>query len=439
MTPRRRSAIVLGACAAMLLGLEVAALVVQRDWQRERFVSLALGQGAVYAIAAIAVWTDRTRTVSLAFVLLVAALLRAGPLAAPVIWTSDINRYVWDGRVQRAGFNPYCCVPSDARLASVRDDTVYPQINRRDSAHTIYPPLAQMLFAAGASSVASMKLLMVLLEAVGIAAMIALLVRTGHAPALVLLYAWHPLAIWEIAGSGHLEGAMVAFVSLALLAFVAGRRALAGVALAMAAVVKLIPIALVPALWRRGDRRVPLALAATVVAAYLPYLGAGWNVLGYLPGYVDEEKLAPSSAQGYWLVDALRSAFAIELPGIVYVSGVAALLGAIAIAAMSRERSPQQVLRWAMALGVAAVVAMSPHYAWYFVLPVALATISPWPPALWPGLVAFVLYWDPEGGRIPIWAGALIYGGFACAAIGWAAWRHAEGARGAWDVDRRAA
>ena len=71
-----------------------------------------------------------------------AMLLPVGPVS------TDIYRYVWDGRVQAAGINPYRYIPADPALAHLRDAEIYPKINRADYARTIYPPAAQIVFAA---------------------------------------------------------------------------------------------------------------------------------------------------------------------------------------------------------------------------------------------------------------------------------------------------
>ena len=66
-------------------------------------------------------------------------------LAQPPILSTDIYRYVWDGRMQAADINPYRHMPADPALATLRDTVIYPQINRADYARTIYPPVAQMV------------------------------------------------------------------------------------------------------------------------------------------------------------------------------------------------------------------------------------------------------------------------------------------------------
>ena len=67
-------------------------------------------------------------------------------MVAPPFLSTDIYRYVWDGKVQGAGINPFRYIPADRHLAFLRDTGIYPHINRRDSAHTIYPPGAQIIF-----------------------------------------------------------------------------------------------------------------------------------------------------------------------------------------------------------------------------------------------------------------------------------------------------
>ncbi len=414
--PRR----VLYAAGLLMMALEMAALVVQRSWSRELFVSLALMQGAVYASAVMALGRGRATRVSLAFILILSVVLRVGPLFGPVIWSSDIYRYVWDGWVQAEGVNPYCCIPADPALADLRDASVYPLINRRDTARTIYPPFAQMLFAAQAwlgGSVLTMKILLVVIEAVGVGLMVRLLQRLGRPLQSVLIYAWHPLPIWEIAGSGHVDAVLVAAIPLALLAAASNRRVLTGIALGSAVLTKFIPVVLFPAVWRLRDWRMPLALLLFIAACYLPYLSVGLRVLGYLPGYLEEEKLGPGLGAGFWLVDVLDQSLGITIPALAYLGVCAIVLLAMSAAALRRPAGAEPTVRWARTIGMATVLLLSPHYAWYFVWPIVLLTISPWAPGVWPTLTAFLLYWDPEGGRAPIWVGAVMYAGFVILAV----------------------
>ena len=66
--------------------------------------------------------------------------MRLGLLFAEPYLSTDIYRYIWDGRVQAAGINPYRYMPIAPELSHLRDAAIFPNINRPDYAVTIYPP-----------------------------------------------------------------------------------------------------------------------------------------------------------------------------------------------------------------------------------------------------------------------------------------------------------
>jgi alpha-1,6-mannosyltransferase len=407
-------------CGFLLLAGTAGGLWAQYAGDRHLFIAVALGQGAVYAGAVALTLRGGSGRQALLPILAVALLLRALALAAPVFLSNDIYRYIWDGRVAAHGINPYRYIPDDPHLAALRDAVVFPGINRATYAHTIYPPAAQMLFLAATrfdDSVLAMKSALVAAEAVGIAALLFVLRRqAGAPPERIIIYAWHPLPVWEIAGSGHVDAAVVAFVALALAAAAAGRRAWSGAALAAAVLVKFLPLALGPALWRprrgnAGDWRFAAGFAAVAVLAYLPYLGVGWRVFGFLPGYLEEERLVGGG--GFWLVDAVSA-----LPAWAYAALALLVMAGLGAAALARGEDRRLCPRWAAALGVAVTLAISPHYAWYFVWLAALLTAAPWWPALWPTLAAPLLYLQTRTGYVPLWVGFTLYGGFAILALG---------------------
>ncbi|MBV8133390.1 MAG: DUF2029 domain-containing protein [Alphaproteobacteria bacterium] len=400
--------------ALLLLAGEAFGLLAQFDRDLNRFIIAALLQGAVWAVSAVVV-ARGTGHPPLALILATAVLLRLGALAAPVYLSDDIYRYIWDGRVQAAGINPYRYIPTDNNLAPLRDAVIFPNINRNNYAPTIYPPVAQMLFLAATrfgETVPAIKLVLVAVEAIGIGALFFVLRAAGAPRENILFYAWHPLPVWEIAGAGHVDAAVVACVALALAAAVTGRRAWSGAALAAATLIKFFPLVLVPALWRPtksnlGDWRWLAAFIAIVLAAYLPYIGVGSRVLGFLPAYLTEENFG--SGTGFWILDVIGRA--VSVPVIAYLGVAAAVMAGLAVGALRRPAEPEASLSWAMALGTAAMLFASPHYAWYFVWLVALLCVAPWWPAFWPTLTAVLLYWAPETGHIPFWVGSTIYGG----------------------------
>ena len=190
----------------------------------------------------------------------VAIALRLLLLTAPPILSSDIYRYVWDGRVQAAGINPYRYVPADPALAFLRDPVVYPQINRAGYARTIYPPLAEVVFAVTgrvSDNVTGVRLVMLGFEAVGIICLLRLLPLAGLPRERILIYAWNPLALWSFANDSHVDAIAVGLLGLALLLRARHKDGWAGAALAGAALAKFFPLGVAPAFLRGGTSGAP--------------------------------------------------------------------------------------------------------------------------------------------------------------------------------------
>src|SRR6516165_1141480 len=176
--------------AVVLSAGEVAGVAAQFNRDLPAFIAIALLQGVAWAAAA-AVITRGVDGRSLTILTLgTAALLRVIALGAPIFLSDDINRYIWDGRVQAAGINPYRYVPTDPELAPLRDEIVFPNINRNNYAPTIYPPVAQMLFLLAnrlAETVFAVKLVFVTVEAIGICALLRILRAVGAPRERILL------------------------------------------------------------------------------------------------------------------------------------------------------------------------------------------------------------------------------------------------------------
>ena len=215
--------------------------------------------------------TDRS---PLLVIVLVAILCRLILLAGPPSLSDDVYRYLWDGRVQQAGINPYRYPPSDPALAFLRTPD-HAQINHPDL-ETIYPPFAQGVFRAAAAvspTVFVQKAAFALFDLATIGALAALLLRRGRPPAWCLIYAWNPLILIEFAHSGHLDSLAIFWLVLALVGL-AGRRPAWGIAsLALSALAKYFSVLLLPyAVFRPSLRRwVPLFLGLTALG-YVAFL-----------------------------------------------------------------------------------------------------------------------------------------------------------------------
>ncbi|HKY31952.1 MAG TPA: glycosyltransferase 87 family protein [Candidatus Polarisedimenticolia bacterium] len=201
-------------------------------------------------------------------------------IPSPPSLSDDIHRYVWEGRLQLMGINPYRLAPSDPALAELRDGA-YEGVNYKDLP-AIYPPVAQWAFALGAllgAGVRSMKVVVLAADAGLMLALARLLRARGMEPARVVLYAWNPLAVVETAHSGHYDPLALSFLVAATVGIIRERPIVSTTWLSLSAMSKLAPAALVPLFFHR---RRPAALAVLPLAAlicYLPYAGAGWGLL----------------------------------------------------------------------------------------------------------------------------------------------------------------
>ena len=364
---------------------------------------LGLASAAYFAATALVLHAALPRWATI-WVFGMALAARLALVASPPFMSSDVYRYVWDGRVQAAGINPYAYVPNDPALAGLRDEKIYPNINRLDYAHTIYPPADQMVFRAAhavGDSVLATKAMLLLLEAAGVLAIWRLLAGAGLPTARVLIYAWNPLAIWSVAADGHVDGAAIGFLGIALLASVAGRRVLTGVLLAAATLTKFLPIAVAPALWRRWDWRMPAACLFAVAAMYAWYLGVGWRVFGFLPAYTAEEGLSQGS--GFWALGLLGHVVALpHWAGRAYVFGWALVLGGVAAWMVFVQRPAGDARADAVRmcgnvaiLAAGAVCAMSAHYPWYYAWLALPCCVRPYRFVLYLSVAPILLYCDP--------------------------------------------
>lgn len=398
----------------LLLAVSIAALTCLKNWRLGEFVLLFFLAAAVYGFAVWCILKGAVHGASregatLAVILVVAGLLRAIALFAPQALSTDLFRYVWDGRVQAAGVNPYLYVPADPALSALRDTIIYPNINRADYAHTIYPPTAQIVFwgvTRFSSSVVGMKLGMMIFDCLTIGCLIALLRAQGLSPNRVLLYAWHPLPIWEFAGTGHVDALAVGLTCLAFLAFARRAPVWTGVALAAATLVKYYPVVVAPALYRRWDWRMPAAFAFTIIVLYAPYLGAGRDVLGFLPGYVAEEGLHDGSGIFLWAL--LRTVAHLPANAIRFYAPIAALaLIMLAVGLQFVRQSRRQPLAEASLMAAVFTLLVSPHDPWYFAWIVPFLCFRPSLAHLWLTLACVLMYVlpDPAGVRVQ----ALVY------------------------------
>ena len=334
------------------------------------------------------------------------ALPRAGP-------DSDMVRYVWDGRVQLLGYNPYLVVPADPAVASTHtDDTRYMPSAR---AHTPYPPGAQLFFRLVVwlhDSSRAMKLALVGCDLLTILVLWRWLVATGRREWLVLAYAWNPLVILEVAHSGHIDALGALWITASAYWLARRRTALASIAFVLAVTTKLLPIVLVPLYWRRIRMRDALAGAALFVLLYLPFISGPTLPFGAVPNVVAHIRF---NGPLFKFIAALAT------PQLAALAAVGLGLAVAAWARWRLDASDPAGWAWPMAAALAGAPVIFPWYLLSFTP--FLFTTAGLPLMVWTlSVIPVYVVWDIArlGGRwaLPISVSVFEYG-LPCALMVW--------------------
>ena len=397
---------------ALLGALELALQLSLRG--RPDLWTQVVGQLVAFALfipAAVLCWRGlRVGRLGLLLVLLFAVSFRAAvfsPDAEPPLST-DVHRYAWEARVTASGVNPYRYPPNDPHLRPLRDHEVWPRINLRDW-RTPYPPGAQAAFLASRGAfghrVRATTWLFLAAEAGTVALLVLVLARSGAPLERVALYAWHPLAISEIAANGHLDALAALFVAALLAAWQARRFTLAGLAVAIGTLVKFSPVLLAPALIRRGGARFLLPLAL-VPLAYLPFLSVGTGVFGSLVRFERTHHFGSLAAP---LTDLVGSLTARALIGL-------ALGFIVAAVALREHESVEEVARSVLFVLGSLLLVLGYLQPWYALVLLPALVLVPAPGWMWLSGTLPLLYLYSDN-ALPPWVRPVLYGPVALWAL----------------------
>jgi alpha-1,6-mannosyltransferase len=344
--------------ASLLLVSALVLAISQARLGSPLFLLVALGLCTSQALILPAVWHAPADRRWLRIVIGVAIACRVPLAVGPVNFDSDMVRYVWDGRVQRFGYNVYDVLPSDPGLAHTHTaDTVrMPSRNVR----TPYPPAAQFFFRGMVTLTDSPRVMKVVLTFCDVMTMFWLwwwLRITGRNEWLVLTYAWSPLVILEVAHSGHIDALGTFWIVGAAYCMARRRTALAAVAYTLAVATKLLPLVLAPLFVGRLRLR-DMAIGGAVLAAlYLPFTGASGPPLGAVPNVVTYIRFnSPIFRPLAWVATPSGAAAFALLVG----------LGAALWARLKLDIDDPAAWAWPMALALVCAPVIYPWYLLYF-------------------------------------------------------------------------
>jgi hypothetical protein len=335
-------------------------------------------------------------------ILLGGIAVQAAAVSAPPRLSDDLYRYIWDGRVQAAGIDPYAYVPAARQLTGLRDEFLWhPDADycvtprfvskhpaaglttgctaiNRPTVPTIYPPVAEAYFlgvhylpSADDSTTpiqASTAGVAVLITAM----LMAGLSRLGRDVRLAALWSWCPTVALEAGNSAHVDVVAVGIAAAALLLLATARgrtrqTVLGGVLLGLAIATKVTPVLTVPAVLRRRWVTVALAAGGAFVTVYIPHvLAVGGKVIGFLPGYLQQEGYDNGTRFGIigmFVTGKLATAVAVLI------------LAAVAMAVL-RYADPDRPWQGALVMTAAALAVTTPRYEWYALLLVMLVALD---------------------------------------------------------------
>ena len=246
------------------------------------FLLLAFTAFIAYIVSLCFAWHDKDAGHGAVLLLLVAAVIfRITLLSFP--HGGDMNRYLWEGRLQIHGINPFTFAPQDPEVTHLRD-SIWDGINGKPYA-SIYPPLSQFVFLACTAMGGGFTLFKAVFSVFDLltGVFLLLIVRQQGAPSLrALAYLWCPQVIFSIAARGHLDSIQTFFVVLAIYLFRKEEVKWSAFTLGLAIMSKSLAALLLPVFWLHAQRKRDLWPAALPLLFYLPYAGAGYGLIDSL-------------------------------------------------------------------------------------------------------------------------------------------------------------
>lgn len=370
---RTRAAVAVGTCLAGLTVLavvaarhaapsEVSPVVPRGEWNDVWIVSL-VASFALYGVGAFLAWTGAVR---LRLAVIVAIVVQAAPLCAPLLLSKDAYAYWGQERVFAVHHaNPYVAspaqYPSDPATAWVSESW--------RSASTPYGP-AWIVAAAPVAATSSRLAAELAYRAIALVALLGCLLviaRRTQSAAAVAFLGWSPLLALHYAGAGHGDAVMM----LATVGAIAlGATSLAGGALwPVASAFKPVPAVLVPLELARRRLEMGRRWWVGLVGGTVAVLALATALFGTRWIHAAATGAHQSSTLGgvHWLTEAgLTHRVAVVVAALVFLVVYLVLL-----------RSAWRTGRTRFSLAATALCLLSSLLRpWYALWPVALAAVE---------------------------------------------------------------
>ena len=406
--------VAIGLALSVMAGLVLLLVHPSINPARIRPLPLLIGAWIAFLAAAWLLRKVPLRT-SVVLILLGGIAMQVAAVSAPPQNSTDLYRYIWDGRVQAAGIDPYQYVPTATQLTGLRNEFLfYPHAEycvsssyvarhpaaelapgctriNRPTVPTIYPPVAEAYFLGvyylhpaddsstpiqATTALAAVLTTVLLLFGLG---------RLGRDMRMAALWSWCPTVVLEAGNSAHVDVIAVGITAAAILALATARTTrrtiIGGILLGLAIATKLTPVLTLPGVLARGDnpprshregirRRwvtVLLAAGGAFTVVYIPHvLRVGGKVIGFLPGYLQQENYTKGTRFGI---------IGLFVTGPLAMAVAVLILAAVALAVLQFS-DPDRPWQGALVMTAAALAVATPHYQWYALLLVMLVALD---------------------------------------------------------------
>ena len=324
--------------------------------------------------------------------------------------SQDFYRFIWDGRMIAAGFNPYLYLPQNlielgtAPIAQAKE--LLEGMGSLNASHyTNYPPLNQFLFAiagflTGKSILGSVIVLRTLIIAADIGVLYfgrKLLVNLKLPESRIFLYLLNPFIIIELTGNLHYEGVMVFFLVWSLYLLQQKKWIGSAIIFAFSVLLKLVPLLFLPIffgyfIYKKDGIENPykekqlglaklvgfyLIIGITVVLGFLPILSAAFiaNFMATISLWFQKFEF---NASFYYIVRWIG--FQSKGYNIIETAGKVLpiiTIGIIAGLSFFRKNNSFEKLITAMLFGFTAYLFLSTTvHPWYLTIPLMLSIFT---------------------------------------------------------------
>ena len=215
----------------------------------------------------------------------IAAIIIVKIVFIPVhpVGSDDFYRYLWDGKLQAKGINPYAYTPDDKSLSSLHSNILPDKVNHANM-KTLYPPLTEILFYASylisGESYLGLKILLLLFDSLTILGIFLILTKLKINKKYLLLYACSPLPIFQFFIDSHADGFGLAFIIFAIFFYLDKKKILSYILIGLSICIKPIGLLFIPLLlFTEKDfierLKIIFIPAFICTAMYIPYTFSG--------------------------------------------------------------------------------------------------------------------------------------------------------------------